>query len=79
MKALTAIVAIIFVTVTHAQTDQAETERVLMRFREPRHESSLQGANWSLAHQSATVEGAAETHYKDACRTSLTATRSVST
>jgi HEAT repeat protein len=59
MKRLTVIAAtIIFAAATYAQTDQAETKRVIERFKEPSNVRALEGAGWSLAHQYGDIKRA---------------------
>ena len=45
------LVSILSVSLSLAQVDAAETERVIKRFNEPRHIRMIEGSNWALAHQ----------------------------
>ena len=47
---------ILLASLSIGQTDAAETNRVLQRFRETRHIRLMEGASWSLAHQYGDIE-----------------------
>src|SRR5687767_12965001 len=52
MKTLTATVLILLVSAgLSAQIDRTETDFVIKRFKEPKHENIMSGASWALAHQ----------------------------
>jgi HEAT repeat protein len=57
MKTLAATVLILLASsAAFAQIDRVETDFVVKRFKEPKHESLMSGASWALAHQYGDID-----------------------